>query len=64
MQWLKTFVQKLQIAVCPSARWWHVFHHRGYNKRTARSLMDCFEMDAAYVADQSMFDETSGTVTT
>ncbi len=30
----------------------------------ARSLMDCFEMDAAYVADQSTFDETSGTITT
>jgi hypothetical protein len=30
----------------------------------ARSLMECFEMDAAYVADQSTFDETTGTVTT
>jgi hypothetical protein len=53
-----------KIAVCPSTWWWHVFHHRGYNKCTVRSLMDCFEMDAAYVTDQSTFDETSGTVTT
>jgi hypothetical protein len=53
-----------KIAVCPSAWWGHVFHHRGYNKRMARSLMDCFEMDMAYLADQSTFDETSGTVTT
>jgi hypothetical protein len=52
-----------KIAVCPSAWWWHVFQHRGYTKRTARSLMECFEMDAAYVADQSTFDETTGTVT-
>jgi hypothetical protein len=52
-----------KIAVCPSAWWWHVLHHCRYNKRTVRSLIDCFEMDAAYVADQSTFDETSGTVT-
>jgi hypothetical protein len=30
----------------------------------ARSLVECFEMDAAYVADQSTFDKNSGTVTT
>ncbi len=53
-----------KIAVCPSAWWWHVFQHRGYSERTARSLMECFKMDAAYVADQSTFDETTGTVTT
>ncbi len=54
---------RAKIAVCPSAWWWHVFHHRGYNKRTVRNLMDFFKMDAAYVADQSTFEETSGTVT-
>jgi hypothetical protein len=53
-----------KIAVCPSAWWWHVFQHRGYSKCTARSLMECFEMDAAYMADQSTFDETTGTITT
>jgi hypothetical protein len=53
-----------KIAVCPSAWWWHMFQHCGYNKRTARSLMECFEMDAVYVVDQSMFDKISGTITT
>ncbi len=53
-----------KIAVCPSTWWWHVFQHRGYNERTARSLMECFKMDVAYLADQSTFDEISGTVTT
>ncbi len=53
-----------KIAFCPSAWWWHVFQHRGYSEHTARSLMECFEMDAAYMADQSTFDEANGTVTT
>jgi hypothetical protein len=30
----------------------------------AHSLLDCFEMDAAYIADQSMFDRETGTITT
>ncbi len=30
----------------------------------ARSLMDSFEMDAAYIADQSTFNRETGTVTT
>ncbi len=54
----------VKIAVCPSAWWWHVFQHRGYSEHTARSLMECFKMYAAYVADQSTFDETTGTITT
>ncbi len=53
-----------KIAVCPSAWWWHLFQFWGYNERTARSLMDSFEMDAAYVADQSTFDRETGTITT
>ncbi len=53
-----------KIAVCPSAWWWHVFQHRGYNEHTARSLLECFEKDAAFVADQSRFDKVFGTVTT
>ncbi len=52
-----------KIADCPSTWWWHVFQHREYNKRTARSLMECFEMDVAYVADQSTFDKSTSTVT-
>ncbi len=36
-----------KIAVCPSAWWWHLFQARGYNERTACSLLDCFEMDDA-----------------
>jgi hypothetical protein len=31
-----------KIAVCPSGWWWHLFQVRGYNKRTARNLLDCF----------------------
>jgi hypothetical protein len=53
-----------KIAVCPSAWWWHLFQFWGYNKRTARSCMDSFKMDAAYIADQSMFNRETGTVTT
>jgi hypothetical protein len=52
-----------KISVYPSAWWWHVFQHHGYNKRTARSLVECFKMEAAYVADQFMFDKSTGTVT-
>ncbi len=50
--------------VCPSAWWWHLFQACGYNKRTAHSVLDYFEMDAAYVADESTFDRETGTVTT
>jgi hypothetical protein len=53
-----------KIAVCPSAWWWHLFQFWGYNERMAQSLMDSFKMDAAYVADQSMFNRETGTITT
>jgi hypothetical protein len=53
-----------KIAVCPSAWWWQLFQFQGYNERTAQSLMDSFEMDAAYVVDQSTFNRETGTVTT
>jgi hypothetical protein len=53
-----------KISICPSAWWWHLFKACGYNKRTAHSLLDCFEMDATYVADQSTFKPATGVVTT
>ncbi len=53
-----------KIAVCPSAWWWHLFQVQGYNTRMAQSLLDWFEMDAAYVMDQLTFDRKTGIVTT
>jgi hypothetical protein len=53
-----------KIAVCPSAWWWHLFQMRGYTERTAMSLLDCFKVDCAAIADQTTFDQTTGTVTT
>jgi hypothetical protein len=53
-----------KIAVCLSAWWWHLFQFRGYNKRMAQSLMDSFEMDAAYVVDQWTFNRKTSTITT
>jgi hypothetical protein len=37
---------------------------RRYTQRTVTSLLDCFKVDCAAVADQSTFDRTTGTVTT
>jgi hypothetical protein len=37
---------------------------RGYTEHTAMSLLDCFKVDCAAVADQLTFDQTTGTVTT
>jgi hypothetical protein len=53
-----------KIAVYSSAWWWHLFQVQGYNKRTAQSLLDCFKIDAAYVADLLVFDRETGTVIT
>ncbi len=53
-----------KIAVCPSVWWWHLFQIWGYNKRMVQSLIDSFEMDAAYNAYQLMFNRETGTVTT
>jgi hypothetical protein len=36
----------------------------GYTEQTAMSLLDCFEVDCVAVADQSAFDQFTGTVTT
>jgi hypothetical protein len=52
-----------KIAVCPLAWWWHLFKMRGYTEQTAMSLLNCFEVDCAAIADQSTFDQTTGTVT-
>jgi hypothetical protein len=53
-----------KIAVCPSAWWWHVSKVQKYTECTARSLMDCFEMECADVAHMSTFDKNTGPVTT
>jgi hypothetical protein len=58
----KDLAQK--IVVCPSAWWWHLFQIRRYTQRTATSLLDCFEVDCAAIANQSTFNHTTGTVTT
>jgi hypothetical protein len=57
----KDLAQK--IAICPLAWWWHLFQMRGYTQRTATSLLDCFKVDCAAIADQSTFICTTGTVT-
>jgi hypothetical protein len=55
----------LKIQVCPSAWWWNLFVQiRGYTKRTAQSLMNCFDYEASQLADQSTFDVATWTVTT
>jgi hypothetical protein len=59
----KEMAQK--IAVCPSAWWWHLLQTvRGYTARTANSLMDCFDYDAAKLSGQSTFDPVFWVVTT
>ncbi len=52
-----------KIMVCPSAWWWHLFKCRGYTECTAKSLIDSFDYEASLVADQSMFDKSTWTVT-
>ncbi len=37
---------------------------RGYTKRTAQSLMNCFDYEASQLADQPSFDVATWTVTT
>ena len=55
----------LKIQKCPSAWWWHVFRQvRGYSDSTARSLLRNFEIEAEQLADQSVFDLSTMTVTT
>jgi hypothetical protein len=55
----------LKIQKCPSAWWWHVFRKvRGYSDSTARSLLRNFEIEAEQLADQSVFDISTMTVTT
>ena len=55
----------LKIQKCPSAWWWHVFRKvRRYSDSTARSLLRNFEIEAEQLADQSVFDISTMTVTT
>jgi hypothetical protein len=53
----------LKIQVCPSAWWWHLFKLRGYTERMVYSLINCSDYEASQLADQSTFDQTTGTVT-
>ena len=52
------------IAYCPAAWWWGMWHLKGYTLGTIQTLMESFDTDAALLAGHSKFNAEDWTVET
>ena len=52
------------IAFCPAAWWWGLWHLKGYTLGTIQALMESFDTDAALLAGHSTFNAEDWTVKT